>query len=310
MSEMRLIPLKNGADLYHTNAQARRYVQESLSANTRKAIKSDLAHFKNWGGCIPCGADVIVRFLTDHAERLKVATLKRKLASITKLHRMGGYKSPCGDEIVRLTMRGIARVHGAPQRQAKPLLKEDIISIITQMGDSRKEQRDKALLLIGFAGALRRSELVDIKACDVEYLPQGVKITISTSKTDKSNAGRVIGIPYGRGHVCPVKALKAWMEILGGEGYIFTAIRSEASNRPLSTRSISNIVKCYAQSIGLEAKYYSGHSLRAGLATSAAMHGVASYKIRQQTGHKSDAMLSRYIREGDLFTDNAAGHLF
>jgi integrase len=167
-------------------------------------------------------------------------------------------------------------------------------------------------LLIGFAGGFRRSELVAIDHADIEWVRQGVIILIRKSKTDQEGAGRKIGIPYARGRYCPVNSLKAWHEhVCIEDGPIFRPVdrHGRISKSRLSGEAVSLVIKDRVSAIGLEPDEYSGHSLRAGFATSAAAAGVSSWKIRQQTGHASDAMLARYIRDGELFVDNAAAAL-
>jgi integrase len=213
-------------------------------------------------------------------------------------------------DLVKLAMRGIRRVHGKPQVQVAAALKEDIIIMLSHVADTVKGKRDRALLLLGFCGALRRSELVALRCTDLEFVSQGIVITLPRSKTDQTGQGRKIGIPRGRGRICPVQAVSDWLVHSGANNMepVFRSITkgSVISAEPLSDRAVADIIKHYAQCAGLNAERYSGHSLRAGLATSAAQHGISSWKIRQQTGHKSDAMLGRYIRDGDLFTGNAA----
>jgi len=213
---------------------------------------------------------------------------------------------------VHATLRGIRRVHGRPPRQAAPLLTEHVIAMVEGLGESLKGLRDRALILIGFAGAFRRSELVALDCNDIEYQPAGIVITLRRSKTDQEGLGRGIAIPYARGEVCPVKALDVWMRAAQiSEGPIFRAMdrHGEISDKRLSPEAINAIVKKRAAATGLDPGRYSGHSLRAGLVTSAAFIGVPSWKIREQTGHTSDSMLRRYVRHTDLLSDNAVRSL-
>ena len=169
-----------------------------------------------------------------------------------------------------------------------------------------------ALLLIGFAGAFRRSELIAINCTDLSFVEQGLVIHIRRSKTDQTGEGRKVAIPYARGRHCPVLALKHWLSTAGiSDGPIFRAITRHGHVQPsaLSTEAVALIVKKRAQAIGLDPSQFSGHSLRAGLATSAAQAGVSAHKIQQQTGHKSIEMLSRYIRDANIFVDNAGSIL-
>lgn len=287
----------------------RPYLEEALSSNTRKAYRADMVHFRGWGGIIPCGPDMVARYLTDHASTLSMATLQRRLVAIAKAHRMQGYPDPVQSDLVKLTFRGIRRVHGKPQHQVSPILKEDLILMLSHCPDTLKGARDRALLLIGFCGALRRSELVAIKREDLEFASQGLILTLPRSKTDQTGHGRKIGIPKGRGKICPVVTLNDYIVHMNScHGYVFRSITKGGvmSDDMLSGRAVADIIKHYAQKAGLNPEKYSGHSLRAGLATSAAQHGVSSWKIREQTGHKSDSMLMRYIRAGDIFLNNAA----
>jgi integrase len=179
-----------------------------------------------------------------------------------------------------------------------------------KLGDRLKDQRDRAILLVGFAGAFRRSELVSLEYDDIEFVAQGIVVTLRRSKTDQEGIGRKIAIPLARGIACPVAALKAWLEISGiSSGPIFRPIdrHSRMQQNGLSGDAVAMVVKERASAVGLDATRYSGHSLRAGLATSAAAAGVSGWAIKRQTGHKSDSMLARYIRDGQLFRENAAG---
>ncbi len=291
------------------SAEVRHYVENALSDNTRKAYQNDMAHFLAWGGTVPASPEMIAAYLSDHAGVLAIATLQRRLVSITKAHTMQGYADPVKSDLVKLTMRGIRRVHGRPQDQASPILKDDLTVMLSHIPDTVKGKRDKALLLLGFCGALRRSELVAVRVQDMEFTTQGIILMLPRSKTDQNGQGKKIGIPKGRGRICPVLAVTDWLLHMGSStGAVFRSITKGGviSDAPLSDRAVAGIIKHYVHKAGLNPERYSGHSLRAGLATSAAQHGISSWKIRQQTGHKSDSMLARYIREGDLFTDNAA----
>jgi integrase len=172
--------------------------------------------------------------------------------------------------------------------------------------------RDKALLLVGFAGAFRRSELVAINCTDIEWVDQGMVVHIRRSKTDQAGEGRKVGLPFARGRHCPVLALKQWLEAANiTSGFLFRSVTKHGhiGEAALSREAVAVIVKKRAQAIGLDSAKYSGHSLRAGLVTSAAQAGVSNWKIKSQTGHKSDAMLTRYIRDSQIFVDNAGGIL-
>lgn len=285
------------------------YVRESLSSSTRTAYLSDLAHFQNWGGSIPTTPERVAQYLVAHADALSVATLNRRVAALAKVHRSRGFNNPTSAEIVKATLRGLKRVKGSAQRQAAPLIREDLFQVLEATGSRVKDIRDRALLLIGFAGAFRRSELIGLDWEDVVPVRQGLEISLRRSKTDQYGAGRKIGVPHGRGRWCPVMALEQWKAASGAtEGAIFKPVdrHDRIAAKRLSGEAVCLVVRQAIQSAGIDPAGYSGHSLRAGLATSAAQAGVSSWKIREQTGHASDAMLSRYIRDGQLFLNNAA----
>lgn len=286
-----------------------RFTQAAIADNTRSAYQCDLAHFVAWGAGIPASPEQLAAYLAEYANVLSPATLARRLVSIGKAHTTQGLPSPTKSELVKATLRGIRRTVGVSQRQASPALKEDVIAMVENL-TGFKGSRDRALLLIGFAGAFRRSELVALEYADIEFVAEGASITVRRSKTDQEGIGRKLGVPHARGVVCPVKALKAWLALSEiTEGKIFRPCNRHrlTSNEGLTSQSVALIIKHRAKAIGFNAENYSGHSLRAGLVTSAAKAGVSSWKIRQQTGHKSDAMLQRYIRDSQIFIDNAAG---
>jgi integrase len=169
--------------------------------------------------------------------------------------------------------------------------------------------RDAAILLVGFAGAFRRSEIVNLEFGDLAFVQQGVVIHLRYSKTDQEGKGRKVAIPYAKGSVCAVRALQRWLRVSSvKEGKVFRAVNRHGSISRTGLRAnvVGRIVKKRVAQIGLDPSQYAGHSLRAGLVTSAAKAGVSSWKIRQQTGHKSDAMLNRYIRDDQIFLGNAA----
>lgn len=287
-------------------------VRDSLAPNSRRAYASDLARFEAWGGSLPASFDVIATYLADHAQTHAASTLVRWVTALGKAHRAAGLADPTKNELVRSVIRGIRRKRGSAPKQAKPLLREDLFLVLSAIGDGLKDLRDRALLLIGFAGGFRRSELVSLDFDDVEMVRQGMTLRIRRSKTDQTGQGRQIGIPLARSHHCPVRALEHWVASAGiTSGPLFRPVnrhgRPNASR--LSGEAVALIVKERISAAGISADGYSGHSLRAGFATSAALAGVASWNIRKQTGHASDAMLQRYIRESELFQNNASGVL-
>lgn len=294
------------------NQAVEHFIRESLSENTRKAYRSDLAHFTEWGGSLPAIADIVARYLADHAEALAPSSLARRVATLSKVHEANGWPNPCRSEIVRATMRGIKRVKGTAQDQARPLMREDLFILLDALGDDARGKRDRALLLIGWAGGFRSSELVGLDLADVEEVRQGLVLHLRRSKTDQTGQGRKIGIPLGRTRHCPIAALSAWLVVLNkDEGPIFRPVDRHGNVQPDRLRSdaVSTILRNRLASAGIAPDGYSGHSLRAGLATSAIKAGVPTYKVRAQTGHASDLMLSRYVRDAGLFDGNAVGAL-
>ena len=174
------------------------YIHEAVASNTRRAYLSDLAHFQAWGGYIPASPETLATYLAAHASTLSVATLVRRAAAIAKSHKARKFTNPASSELVRATMRGIKRTRGCGQREAKPLLRDDLLLVLDAIGDGLKASRDKALLLIGFAGGLRRSELVGLDVADVEHVRQGIILYLRRSKTDQDGKGQKLGIPHGR----------------------------------------------------------------------------------------------------------------
>lgn len=288
----------------------RRLINNSLSDATKRAYRQGLASYESTGRSIPSTPETVAGYLAECAATWAVATIQRNLAAIAKAHVAVGAPDPTKSEIVRATMRGIRRSLSTAQKEARPILKEDLFQMLERMGDGPKDIRDRALLLLGFAGAFRRSELVGIDVADIEHVRQGLVVVLRRSKTDQEGRGRKIGIPYGRARWCPVSSLTDWLYHAGIEdGPIFRSVdrHGHVADQRLSGEAVSIIVKRRADAAGFDPWAYSGHSLRAGLATSAAMAGASTWIIRKQTGHASDAMLNRYIRDGDMFTSNAAG---
>jgi integrase len=287
-------------------------IEYSVSDNTRIAYESDLKHFMAWGGTLPATPAMIASYIAAFAGVLAVATITRRVATLSKAHQAMGEQNPCQAALVKATLRGLRRKQGTAQKQAKPLLKDELFALLDPIGDSLKDVRDRALLLLGYAGGFRRSELVGLDVADIETVRQGTVITLRHSKTDQDGAGRKIGIPHGRTQHCPVAAVTAWLARSAiTQGPVFCPITRHGHLQPvrLSGDAVSEVIRERLAAIGMDTDGYSGHSLRAGFATSAAQAGVSTLKIRAQTGHASDTMLGRYIRDSELFVGNAAGAL-
>lgn len=296
--------------------QARDYASRSRAPNTKRAYQNDWRDFTSW--CeeqglqpLPATPQTIALYLTARAETHRVSTLQRRLSAISQAHKAAGYPPiSTRDEPLHSIWMGIKREKGTAQQGKAPVVTEELRAMVATLPDSLLGIRDRALLLLGFAGAFRRSELVNLDVTDVNMTRDGVIVTLRRSKTDQEGQGQKIGIPYGSNPAtCPVRALQAWLEASGiTEGPLFRSIDRHGNLQPsrLSDKAVALVVKRRAQAVGLDPSKYSGHSLRAGLATAAAAAGASERAIMNQTRHRSVMMVRRYIRDGSLFRENAA----
>ena len=296
---------------------ARAYAQQAKSENTRRAYKADWNDFEAYltkrnRSSLPASPDDVALYLRYLVQRrgLKVATVSRRLAAIAEQHQSNGYTSPSEEWIVRNTLRRLRCEHGAPARGKAPLLTDDLKKIMETIPDTLAGVRDRALLLLGFAGAMRRRELVSIDVQDLALAPEGLVISINKSKTDQTRTGRKVGIPYGSVEAtCPVKAVLRWLEHSNlSDGPLFRGVTKHGAVRTtrLTDQIVADIVKRYTKAIGKYASRFSAHSLRAGFITSAAIAGVPERAIQEQSGHQSVTVLRRYIRDACIFRFNAA----
>lgn len=295
--------------------EATRYLEQSKAKNTRRAYRADWADFSAWCGkyrraSLPALPDTVAYYLADRSQDLKTSTLERRLATISEAHRAAGHESPTKSIEVKLVWAGIRREKGTARAHVKPVLTRHVRSMVSHLPDSLLGVRDRALILLGFAGAMRRSELVGLDVTDLAIADEGLVVNIRKSKTDQSGAGRKVGIPFGE-HVetCPVRAIQAWLDHSGiDEGPVFRSVNKHGHvmESRLSDRAVADVVKRSLLAAGKSARKYAGHSLRAGLITQAAMAGVSERAIQDQSGHKSLAVMRRYIRDGSLFRENAA----
>jgi integrase len=291
----------------HFDPKVRAFLEASIAASTRRAYQSDLDHFHAWGGSVPASAETVAKYLADHARILSTATLARRTVAIGRAHILRGFANPAANDLVRIILRGIRRTYGRPQERVAALTKEHLVAITSALGNSARDVRDRALLLIGFAGAFRRSELISLDCDSIERKSAGVVVSIRKSKTDQKRRGRQIAIPKSGGDMRPIAALDAWLDLANiSEGPVFRPVtrRSDVLPCRLSSEAIALIVKQRSSMIASSGARYSGHSLRAGFVTSAAIAGVPVWKIKAQTGHASDAALGRYIRSCELFAAN------
>ncbi len=290
--------------------------------NTRRAYLSDWKSFENW--CknhdlcpCPCEPQTVGAYLADHSERLKHSSLKRHLSAISAAQRQAGHKLDTRHLAIYNVIVGIRNTYSQPVVRKKPLLTKDILSWCSSLGDSIQELRDKAMLLLGFAAALRRSELVALDICQsktsigwIELKPEGLLIQLTRSKTHSGEL-QTIAVPYGKGRGCPVRAVKLWIDTAKiFDGPLFRRINSKVvTSRRLSSMHVARTVKKVAAFLGKDVSEFSGHSLRAGFVTQAALSGAREWEIQKQTRHKSLDVLRVYIRDGLRWKDGAASKL-
>jgi site-specific recombinase XerD len=299
--------------------KAREFVHAAKAASTVRAYRSDWRDFETWCSAsgltpMPSAPETVALYLAARADKLKPATLGRRLAAIAKAHQAAGHDSPASmrHAAVSEVIKGIRRTKGVAQDRKAPLLAPQLIRALVMMRTDLVGLRDRALLLIGFAGALRRSDLVSLDVADVEVGEDGLTVTLRRSKTGQEGAGRKIGIPRASSReTCPLRALQAWLTAASiTEGALFRSVNRHGHiGGRLSDKHVAIAVKQAAAPAGLDAKSFAGHSLRAGLVTSAAIQGRSDRSIMNQTGHRSVAMVRRYVREASLFRDNAASGL-
>jgi integrase len=300
-------------------AAADRYAAAGVAANTRRAYASDWSDFTTY--CAACGvaalpaAESTVRAYIAHLadQGRKVATIRRRVASIAAVHHVAGVPTPTTSTEVRATLRGIAREVGTAQRAVAPVEVDVLSAMVATIPQTMHGRRDRALLALGFAAALRRSELVALKVEDVAFVPKGVELTIRRSKTDQTAQGRRVAVPFGRkSGVCPVTLLREWLDASGiSSGPLFRRVdrHGNVGATALDGSSVARIVKSNADAVGHDAERFAGHSLRAGFVTSAVRARVPVHRIMDQTGHQSDTSFRRYIRYADAFEDNAAAEV-
>ncbi len=306
------------ASLAQSAERARGYAEQASASSTKRAYSHDWRHFTTWADArglasLPAEPATVAMYISDLAELYTVSTITRRLAAISQAHQLSGLPSPTKDARVSKVLKGIKHKLHTAQRGKAPATIEALRAMVEHLPAGILGQRDRSLLLLGFAGAFRRSELVSLDTADIQITKQGAKILLRRSKTDQEGAGATKGIPFGLyPDTCPVRSLQAWLAAANiASGPIFRPIDRHGNVRPsrLTSDAVARIVKRAAGAAGLQAGEFAGHSLRAGLATSAAAAGVSERSIMKQTGHKSVQMVRRYIRDGDLFRDNASGQV-
>ena len=309
-------PLRHEASgqLADQNAEAlRHYLQAAIADNTRKAYQSAIRQFEKWGGRLPTDRDTLVRYLLARAASLNTRTLDLHLTAIGQWHHYQGIMDPVKDPRVRKTMEGIRRIHGQPKHKAKALRLEHIAQMmkhLQQLPDSTKKHRDKALLLTGFFGGFRRSELVGIQAGDLVWEPEGLIIRLPRSKTDQHATGMARALPFGASGSCPVEAVKKWLDAADiSNGPLFRPVNrwGQVQEKHLHPGAINDLLKAWAEACQFDfVPDLSSHSFRRGLSTSAARERVDFEQIKKQGGWKNDATVWEYIEEGQQFSNNAS----
>ena len=294
-------------------------LKSSKAHNTIKAYKSDFNDFglfcaKNGFKSLPSEPKTVSLYLTFLSTKdAKISTLKRRLVSIGVIHKLKGHYLDTKHPSIIENLMGIKRRKGSIQRGKKPILINSLKKIINvideEIKDEIKKFRDRSILLVGFSGGFRRNEIVSLDCDDLDFMPEGLKITLKKSKTDQYGEGSVKGLPYFKNsEYCPVTSIKKWLEISEiNSGPVFRRFTKglKLSENRLTDQTVALIIKEYLNLAGIDNKNYSGHSLRSGFATSAAESGAEERSIMAMTGHKSTEMVRRYIKEANLFKNNA-----
>ena len=294
-------------------ASAQRYAAAEKSDNTRRAYRADLKAFVTWcesvgRAAVPASAETAAAYLAHCADSgLTVSTIQRRAAAISYAHKLAGEPSPLQLEAVKAVLRGVRRSVGAAAKPKAPLTADLVARVVKKLPDTLAGKRDRALIVLGFAAALRRSELVALQVCDVERTGEGLFLHIRRSKTDQDGQGAHIAVPAGR-KLKPVEALDAWLAACGiVEGAIFRAVdRHGRLEGPLGDRAAAEIVKRAAKRARLDPDLFSGHSLRAGFVTSALGAGADLFRVMDVTRHRRVETVRVYDRRAKAFKDHAA----
>ena len=294
-------------------------LEHSKAPNTIRAYQSDFSDFRlfcanNGFRSIPSEPKVVSLYLTHlSTNEAKMSTLKRRLVSIGVIHKLKGHYLDTKHPSIIENIMGIKRRKGSIQKGKKPILINNLKEIINVIDQENKEEikklRDRSIILIGFSGGFRRNEIVSLDYDDLDFVSEGLKINIRRSKTDQFGEGLVKALPYfDSSQYCPVVSLQKWIKISKiSSGPLFRRFRkgSKLSEKRLTDQTVALLIKKYLQLAGIDSKNYSGHSLRSGFATSAAESGAEERSIMAMTGHKSTEMVRRYIKEANLFKNNA-----
>ena len=294
-------------------------LQSSKAGNTIRAYKSDFKDFslfcvQNGFNSLPTEPKIVSLYLTYlSTKEAKMSTLKRRLVSIGIIHKLKGHYLDTKHPTIIENVMGIKRRKGSIQKGKKPISINSLKSMINVIDQQNKEDikklRDRTIILIGFSGGFRRNEIVSLDCDDLDFVPEGLKINIRRSKTDQFGEGSIKALPYfDNSQYCPVLSLKNWLnisQITSGSLFRRFSKGSKLSENRLTDQTIALLIKEYLKLADIDSKNYSGHSLRSGFATSAAESGAEERSIMAMTGHKSTEMVRRYIKEANLFKNNA-----
>jgi site-specific recombinase XerD len=298
-------------------------LQSSKASNTVRAYKSDFNDFgifcaKNGFNSLPSEPKIVSLYLTHLSTKdAKMSTLKRRVVSIGVIHKLKGHYLDTKHPTIIENIMGIKRRKGSVQKGKKPILissLKKLVNVIDQQNRKEiKKLRDRSIILIGFSGGFRRNEIVSLDYDDLDFVQEGLKINLKRSKTDQFGEGFTKALPYfDNPQYCPVVSLKKWIDISKiTSGAVFRRISkgSKLSENRLTDQTVALLLKKYLNLIGVDSKNYSGHSLRSGFATSAAESGAEERSIMAMTGHKSTEMVRRYIKEANLFKNNALNNI-
>ncbi|MCW5976839.1 MAG: site-specific integrase [Bryobacteraceae bacterium] len=302
-----------GAALSPAQERAREYARRARAESTLRAYRTDWADFTRWCAdqqliALPALPETVAAYVASQAEAHRVATIARRCAAISVVHKTAGLDSPVSNELVRTVLKGIRRTLGVAPAEKAPLLPSTLRDMAAALPASLIGARDRALLLLGFAGAFRRSEIVALDVEDLSFTTDGLTVLLRRSKTDQEGQGRKIGIPHlPHSDACPVRAVREWLTAAGiTEGPVFRAVPRPPAGCPvtlgprLSSRCVALVIKRRLPA-GTDSSQYAGHSLRSGFVTSAFRGGAGMKAVMRTTGHRSVAVLLRYDRETSLF---------
>jgi len=294
--------------------EAKKHLANSKAENTKRAYRNDWTQFSEWcakNGLqeLPAGPETLVYYITFLGKTFKASSIKRKMTAISQRHETSGYPSPTKTALVKGVWEGLQRSIGVKEEGKEALWLDELRQIVQTLPNTLIGIRNRALLVIGWAGALRRSELVGLNSEDVSKTRDGLILHLNRSKTDQKGEGQEVALPYGSNSLtCPVRSLEDWLAASGiSEGPLFRRMDRHGNILGrLTPQSVRLVVKQCCESAGIDSERYGAHSLRSGFCSTAAKAGKAEHQIMKQTRHKRSDSLQRYIKKANLFDDNAA----